>query len=220
MRVVLCFSGGIASTALLWKLLNDGHNVEALFFDWGHPSRPGELAAAMSLAGQAKRTKLLRLSMPEFCHLWDGDWKRSTEARRLAFLSIAAIHAARREADQVAWAEHGLPMKGVQGEDDHTRPFFNHLTVAAGHVLQHELGFYCPWWRWQSAEILDLAGKLGVPLESTWSCLGPNIWQCGECTGCTRRRRAFATLGMRDPTVYGEQPDVLEFRKIDDDDAA
>jgi 7-cyano-7-deazaguanine synthase len=43
----------------------------------------------------------------------------------------------------------------------------------------------------------------GLPLQLTFSCLRPEGGDhCGRCNKCTERRRAFAEVGLADPTRY------------------
>lgn len=46
----------------------------------------------------------------------------------------------------------------------------------------------------------------GLPLELTFSCLGPvHGLHCGRCNKCAERRAGFLAAGMRDPTNYAEE---------------
>jgi 7-cyano-7-deazaguanine synthase len=47
----------------------------------------------------------------------------------------------------------------------------------------------------------------GLPLELTFSCMGPVSGRhCGRCNKCAERRRAFADAGLVDPTPYHQEP--------------
>jgi 7-cyano-7-deazaguanine synthase len=50
-------------------------------------------------------------------------------------------------------------------------------------------------------EVLTMGRHL--PLELTFSCLGPvDGLHCGHCNKCAERRRAFFEVGITDPTEY------------------
>lgn len=58
------------------------------------------------------------------------------------------------------------------------------------------------------AAIIRMGACFQVPFEITWSCeqstkeLRRDFTHCGLCGGCLRRRYAFKTSGIPDPTVY------------------
>ncbi len=53
-------------------------------------------------------------------------------------------------------------------------------------------------------DIARLAGKLGVPIELTWSCYEGGAVHCGRCGTCVERAEAIHDAGLDDPTVYAD----------------
>ncbi len=53
--------------------------------------------------------------------------------------------------------------------------------------------------RLSKAEVVQLAARIGVPLELTWSCHGTGTAPCWRCAGCLGRRAAFRSAGVADP---------------------
>lgn len=51
-------------------------------------------------------------------------------------------------------------------------------------------------------DLVRLGTSLELPLEQTWSCYNARVRQCGICTACANRRRAFAAAGVPDRTKY------------------
>lgn len=47
-------------------------------------------------------------------------------------------------------------------------------------------------------EVATLAGRLGVPIDRTWSCYRGGSIQCGQCGACASRRAALAAAGVSD----------------------
>lgn len=52
------------------------------------------------------------------------------------------------------------------------------------------------------ADVVKEAVRLAVPIEITWSCVNGGALQCGACSQCVSRRKAFSSLMINDPTVY------------------
>jgi 7-cyano-7-deazaguanine synthase len=48
-------------------------------------------------------------------------------------------------------------------------------------------------------EIVQLAIKLELPVELTWSCHKEGDMHCGQCYACKQRLEAFGSLGLQDP---------------------
>ena len=51
------------------------------------------------------------------------------------------------------------------------------------------------------AEIVQLAMRLGIRLEATWSCYRGGDEPCKECESCGLRARGFAEAGIADPAL-------------------
>jgi 7-cyano-7-deazaguanine synthase len=55
-------------------------------------------------------------------------------------------------------------------------------------------------------DVIQLAQRIRVPLDDTWSCWANTPRHCGLCPGCYSRRRAFTLAKVPDPTVYLSEP--------------
>lgn len=51
-------------------------------------------------------------------------------------------------------------------------------------------------------EVLQLGIDEGVNLAESWSCTWGNLYHCGECERCQKRKSVFASLSIADPTIY------------------
>lgn len=55
--------------------------------------------------------------------------------------------------------------------------------------------------RLDKAGIVRLAGKVGAPLQMTWSCYRGGRRPCGLCDSCKLRAKGFAKAGVEDPAL-------------------
>lgn len=214
--VVLCLSGGMDSTTLLYDLRSQGRSVTALGFDYGQ-RHSRELRAAESVARAAdisfeivQLKDLARLfqgsaltdrsvAVPHG-HYTDATMKSTVVPNRnMIFLSIAAGHAMAQGIRTVAFAAHA---------GDHTiypdcRPEF---ISALGSAIQladwHPAELIAPFMHLSKTEICRRGAQLKVPFELTWSCYEGGDLHCGQCGTCIERREAFAEAGVEDPTQY------------------
>ncbi|AYD81998.1 QueC-like queuosine biosynthesis [Mycobacterium phage Saguaro] len=61
-----------------------------------------------------------------------------------------------------------------------------------------------PFVRLDKTDIARMAGRLGVPLEMTWSCYQGGEVHCGRCGTCVERMEAIDAAGMVDLTGYAD----------------
>jgi 7-cyano-7-deazaguanine synthase len=122
--------------------------------------------------------------------------------RNLVLLSKAAIHCAERGIGRIAIGTlAGNPFP------DATTEFFETLARAVSRGLAHEIAIDAPFMQMHKGDVIRLGHELGVPLESTLSCMNPRDGlHCGECSKCRERRDAFNEAGMKDPTLYARPP--------------
>ncbi len=84
---------------------------------------------------------------------------------------------------------------------DATPGFFASFAAAVNQGIGSRVEVLRPYEHLSKAEIL-MRGR-HLPLDQTFSCLRPVTGQhCGVCNKCEERRRAFASVGMTDPTPY------------------
>lgn len=84
---------------------------------------------------------------------------------------------------------------------DATPAFFHGLGRLVDQAMQAKVDVRLPFGGMKKVAVMQL-GK-GLPLEHTFSCIGPiNGLHCGNCNKCEERRAAFRDAGMADPTRY------------------
>lgn len=215
-KIVLCLSGGLDSTTLLFELLSQGWSVDTLAFEYGQRHRR-ELDAAHAVArvaGVSCKTVDLSplgvvlggsaltdhsIAVPHG-HYSDDSMKLTVVPNRnMIFLSVAAGYAMSLGAQAVAFAAHS--------DDRSTYPdcrpeFVQELgkAIALAHWVPVEL--QAPYLTVSKGEICSRGKELGVPYELTWSCYEGGERHCGRCGTCMARREAFAFAAIVDPTQY------------------
>jgi 7-cyano-7-deazaguanine synthase len=100
---------------------------------------------------------------------------------------------------------------------DATPQFREAIGRALSLGLAHDLRIEAPYAGTSKADVIRRGAVLGVPFESTLSCMNPREVQgvhepfeprflhCGLCSKCRERHDAFIELGIMDPTRYADE---------------
>jgi len=91
----------------------------------------------------------------------------------------------------------------LSGYPDCRSAFFQTLQTAINIGTRDEnyIELCTPLIRLNKTEIVQLAIKLGAPLEYSWSCYQNEDHPCGVCDSCYLRRKAFEVAGVEDPIL-------------------
>lgn len=226
--VVLCFSGGLDSTILLYDLLAGGHKVFALSIDYGSRHGVRELEAASAIAADAKQRYVVNFRHETIdlaslrgilgaSSLMDPNAKiphghytdvsqRSTVVpnRNMILLAIAVGWAQSLRAELVAYAAHyGDRAIYPDCRDD----FVAKMRSAVYASTENAVRISAPFLNMMKHDIVKLTHRLAragvsVPLAKTWSCYEGGLRHCGKCGTCVERREAFIRADVNDPTEY------------------
>jgi 7-cyano-7-deazaguanine synthase len=220
-KAVCLLSGGLDSSTCLALARRDGYACYALSFDYGQRHKH-ELDAAARIAAHfgAERHLVTKIGLDAFGgsaltadiavpkarsagEMSHGIPITYVPARNTIFLSFA-----------LAWAEVlgssdifiGVNALDYSGYPD-CRPEYieayqrmANLATKAGVEGQSRLTIHTPLLRLSKAEIVTLAGELGVPFGLTFSCYDPDLqgMPCGQCDACQLRRKGFQEAGVED----------------------
>jgi 7-cyano-7-deazaguanine synthase len=215
MRSLLILSGGVDSTTLLYDLINQGYEVEALTFDYQQKHRK-EIECARKTCIKLKvphkvlDLKILNEIAPS--SLTRKDWivpegrydeesMKSTVVpnRNMIFLSLAAAYAIGKQIPHLFYAAHS----GDHAIYPDCRPSFVSAMETALHLCDwHDLTLHAPYLHLSKADIVKIGVNLGVDYALTWTCYRGEDRPCGKCGACVERREAFAEAGARDPLEY------------------
>lgn len=217
-KTVLCYSGGLDSTVLLYKLLKEGHEVRCLIVDYGQRHHK-EVDHANSLLINDRRIRAYRIldligiseilqgssqtdvsvPVPEGHYTEESMKATVVPNRNMILLSLATAWAISTKSTQVAYAAHA---------GDHTiypdcrEVFITYLGLAVKLCDWNPPELYTPFLKKSKADIVSLGHSLGVPFEKTWSCYKGREKHCGKCGTCVERKEAFEIAKVVDPTEY------------------
>lgn len=221
MKTLLIYSGGMDSATLLWKLIYDGYDVEAITFDYGQRHKQEIEYAVKMIEYLETLGKYIRhdivdvkqvfkyidssaltndsIEVPE-CHYTAESAKVTVVPNRnQILLSIASGIAASRNIQKVMYAAHS---------GDHAiypdcrLEFLDSLRETTRlSTLWHPIDIEAPFIQLSKADIVKIGLSLKVPYELTRSCYNAGK-SCGKCPTCMERLEAFELNGVRDPIIY------------------
>lgn len=224
MKAVLCFSGGLDSTVLLWWLMERYEEVRCFSVDYGQRHRR-ELQAVLAIReflrgkGQSHKTNLLvfhtmkldgevfagssqtslDVPVPEGHYTNESMKQTVVPNRNMVLLSLATAWAISTKSDAVVYAAH----KGDHAIYPDCRvEFINAMKSAVGLCDWNPPMLLAPFASLTKAQIVNEGQRLGVPFVLTWSCYKGGEVHCGKCGTCVERREAFQLAGVPDPTKY------------------
>ena len=220
-KAVCLLSGGLDSATCLALARRQGYECYALSFDYGQRHRV-ELDAAANVARAlgAERHVVAHIDLRQIGHsaLTDdiGVPKgRSTEdmshgipvtyvpARNTIFLSFALAWAEVLEAPDIFIGVNALDYSGYPDcRPEYIEAFerMANLAIKAGVEGRLRIRIHTPLIRLSKAEIVKLAGELGLDFSLTHSCYDPDAQgrPCGQCDSCLLRRKGFEEAGIED----------------------
>ena len=230
-KTVAIVSGGMDSIALVHHLVDQGHVVDVISFDYGQRHRKElnfaqdcaeRLNLAWHLVDLSNLTDLLATSAltNSVMEVPDGHYAEDTMRitvvpnRNAIMLNIAAGLAVSIGAKHIATGVHA----GDHYIYPDCRPQFidateRMLKIANEGFINPDFSMLAPFVNSTKGDIARLGDRLNVPWESTWSCYKGNEIHCGACGTCFERREAFAEAGINDPTNYSSTPDYVDPRK-------
>jgi 7-cyano-7-deazaguanine synthase len=221
-RVIPILSGGLDSTTLLYDLRHTGYEIiHVLSFDYGQrhakelhyaQATCGRLEVPWSSIDLRSLTSLIGTSaltgeeeVPEGHYAEETMRATVVPNRNAIMLSIATGVAIAQEADLVAFAAHA----GDHFIYPDCRPGFVTKLTAAFEIgnegfMNPGFSIFAPYLPKTKTDIARLAGKLGVPIEATWSCYVGGPIHCGRCGTCCERIEALHDAEVEDPTPYAD----------------
>lgn len=212
-KTMLILSGGMDSATLLYDLLHQGHDVEAIGIDYKQRHgvellRARELCKKTSvrfdvldlssLGSFLKGSSQSDLSVDVPFGRYDEPSMKLTVVpnRNMFMLAAAGAVALSREADVLAYGAHA----GDHAIYPDCRPeFVEAMQKAFGLCDWKSIQLIAPYIDMTKGDICKRGLELGVPYELTWTCYVGQDKPCGKCGSCTERAEAFEFAGVGDP---------------------
>ena len=221
-KVLLIYSGGMDSAPLLFKMLHEGYQVDAVTFDYGQRHKK-EIEYAKKMIDHLKTKNIhvrhdivdttsmfshinsssltnLEIAVPN-CHYTEDVAKITVVPNRnQILLSVAVGIAAARGLPSMYYAAHG----GDWAIYPDCRPEFLESLKETTRLstLWHPVDIVAPFMPITKADIVKLGSALNLPYQLTWSCYNGLDKPCGTCPTCIERIEAFALNGLKDPVTY------------------
>ncbi len=221
MKTIVVCSGGLDSVTLAYKVAAE-HKLHSLIsFDYGQRHKKELDFAARTARDLGVKHHIVDLTSvgallggssltSDEIDVPDGHYAQETMRitvvpnRNAIMLAVAFGAAASAGADAVATAVHG----GDHFIYPDCRPdFINAFAAMQNHALDgvKDVSLYTPFVHVSKADIALEAGRLGVPIDLTWSCYKGHDTHCGRCGTCVERREALELACVKDPTVYEDR---------------
>ncbi len=214
MRVMVVLSGGMDSSTLLYYLVSEGHNCQAISIRYGQRHRR-EVKAARKIAESLDvehhvvdldhalfgRKNALTGGVPVPHGHYANESMRVTVVpnRNMVFLALAAARAIAEDCAAIAYGAHA---------GDHTiypdcrLDFVDAMRQSFALCHYDGLQLLAPFVGFDKTQIALLGADLGVPFNLTWTCYEGGELHCGRCGACVERREALATIPGGDLTTY------------------
>lgn len=208
MRVVMGLSGGMDSVTLLYDLLEQGHHVFPVFFDYGqkhlyreraaadwHCSRLGIMLTCWSARYFSNTPSALtdaQIAIPTG-HYEDPAMRANVvSGRNLLFCSLLAVKAAQVNAPAIAIAAH-------QGDaaiyPDCRVAFMRSLAETIRHSTDGQINrILAPYLDHRKDHIVAIGRSLNVDYSQTYSCYAGGSTPCGKCGACVERQEVLGDV--------------------------
>lgn len=185
--IIHLLSGGMDSVVMLYDLLDQGHHVHCVLFDYKQRHIKELDFAKWHCQWRKVDYTLIKLPQLRGSELTDGSGGVVVPNRNAIFLAHAVNIAVAAGADTVTYAcnkddEAAFPdcrMAFVQ--------MFNTLLTTA----EIRVEVCAPYQDWPKWKIGAKAQMMRVPLTETWSCYRGGEKPCGECPACVKREAAI-----------------------------
>lgn len=226
MKKVSILSGGLDSSILTYKMVNDfgADNVIALTYNYGqrhnieiemakktcaHLGIPHHIVDISFLGDIIKNVSALSnqkiVDVPTIREvIGDPQPPSYVPYRNLILLSLGLSFAESNGADAVY---SGLQAVDEYGYWDTSTPFVNNLNAVSSLNRKNQILIEAPFINLKKCDEIEIGKSLNVRFEDTWSCYKGEYEKgaCGICPTCAERIKNFAVAGITDPIPYQVQ---------------
>src|SRR5690606_2660387 len=124
--------------------------------------------------------------------------------RNLIFISHALAIAEKDFVDRKIVSDIfvGFKSEGKEPYPDTTQEFVGSMNHLAKQSCAYPFKIVAPLIKMDKEDIVNLALKLELPVERTYSCYVGKAKQCGDCLACRLRKNGFYWANQDDKTEY------------------
>lgn len=213
-KTILILSGGMDSTTLLYKLLDEGKEVKAISFDYKQRHKRELKEAQKTCDKLGVEHKIISLDfMRDICsnsaltgdievpygHYEAENMKQTVVPNRnMIMASIAIGWAVNESYDEIALGVHA----GDHAIYPDCRPIFIELLDKLAKIANfHSISVYAPFLNIDKGDIAIEGKALKVDYSMTHTCYEGNKTPCGKCGACQERKESFEKANMVDPLI-------------------
>lgn len=197
MKRILCLSGGLDSS-MAAVLTRGSDQIYPVFFDYGQPCAPEELAAATAVVRACRLNPLEVIELRGIRGVPPTDVNDPASwvvpSRNLLFAANAQWYATMIEADVITFGF--VADTNVAIFTDASYEFVEHLNrFGVAHGAGRWTPIDAPVIKWHKRELVLEGIRRRFPLNLTYSCYrgGP---RCRECPSCVMVMRAFDDVAV------------------------
>jgi 7-cyano-7-deazaguanine synthase len=229
---VISMSGGLDSTTLAYKAIEDGYSILPINIKYGQKNEVERIAFQKVFEDLRKKYPdqildyidldlegLLKTSLALYQKIRDSkqveeatDLEFYTPSRNLVFSTLASM------IGEIAAIASGLKSikvgLGVHKHEtyknywDITPTFVEKLNEVFALNDAINVSMYAPYASFTKVDIVKDALRMGVPYELTWTCYNPifvkdSYLPCHVCEACVERQRAGELAGCKTINDYG-----------------
>jgi len=219
-KAVVLLSGGLDSTTLLYFVVKEGYRPYNLSFDYGQRHKKELLFAKRTCDKLGVDHKIIDITsihelldgsaltdpnipLPEEHYSHNSQKTTVVPNRNAIMLNIAVGYAITIGAASVFYAAHYNDRAIYPDCREEFVNSQNETAKLANDMPRLEIT--APFVKKTKADLVKLAGELGVPFEDTWSCYKGGEMACGVCGTCRERIEAFELAGLDDAIEYEKQ---------------
>ena len=210
---IALLSGGLDSATAAALALEQGNRVIGLSFDYGQ-RHSRELDAAVAVAEQLGLAEHHCISVN--LASWGGSALTDASisipihgveegsipptyvpGRNTVFISVGLSLAEARGAERLVLGVNAVDYSGYPDcRPDYLNAFQTLADLASKSGREgHGAQLWAPLVQWSKVRIVEEALRLGVPIETTWSCYSGGTHPCGVCDSCRIRDAALREAG-------------------------
>ena len=180
-KATVLLSGGIDSAALLGFYLRQQFTARAVFVDFGQPAVKQESYAARAIC-KHYGVRLSIITVKSELIFSPGEIPG-----RNAFLVFAAVLVFGTQPGIIAIGIHEGPPYY-----DCSEAFLRSIQTLVDGYATGRIKIAAPFLEWGKPTIWEFCKKVGVPVDSTYSCEKGGVHPCGRCLSCKDREALSA----------------------------